>query len=162
MMKRTVWAALAAAPLLFPQYLLAQTKGESVDRRGDQAMGFSHDKTSHHFRLLADGGAIEIVTDDPRDTGNRDRIREHLQHIAAMFSAGDFDLPMFIHDRVPPGVPSMRKLKSQIEYRFETIELGGRIRISSRNPRAVKAVHDFLKFQILDHRTGDSLQVSTF
>ena len=54
----------------------------------------------------------------------------------------------------------MRKLKSQIEYRFEKIDQGGRVRITSGNPQAIKAVHDFLKFQILDHRTGDPLKVT--
>ena len=156
MKKHVLWAALTAATLLS-----GQTRQDGVDRRGDQAMGFAHDKTTHHFRLLADGGAIDVVTDDPKDTVNRDSIREHLQHVAGMFAAGDFDLPMFIHDRVPPGVPTMKKLKNQIEYQFENIEQGGRVRISSGNPQAIKAVHDFLKFQITDHRTGDPLNVST-
>jgi len=31
-----------------------------VEKHGDQAMGFSHDKTTHHFRLYSDGGAIEV------------------------------------------------------------------------------------------------------
>ncbi|HEX8891502.1 MAG TPA: hypothetical protein VF779_20305, partial [Pyrinomonadaceae bacterium] len=31
-----------------------------MNERGDQAMGFSHMKAKHHFRLLADGGAIEV------------------------------------------------------------------------------------------------------
>jgi len=154
-MKQLCWTMLMAASLV-----CGQTHEQGVDHRGDQAMGFSHEKTTHHFRLLADGGAIDVVTGDPQDTASRESIREHLQHIAGMFAAGDFDLPMFIHDRVPPGVPTMRKLKSQIEYRFEKIDQGGRVRITSGNPQAIKAVHDFLKFQILDHRTGDPLKVT--
>ena len=35
-------------------------------KRGDQAMGFSREKTTHHFRLFKDGGAIEVVANDPR------------------------------------------------------------------------------------------------
>jgi hypothetical protein len=31
-----------------------------VNARGDQGMGFNHEKTTHHFHLLPDGGAIEI------------------------------------------------------------------------------------------------------
>jgi hypothetical protein len=27
-----------------------------INARGDQGMGFSHEKTTHHFHLLADGG----------------------------------------------------------------------------------------------------------
>jgi hypothetical protein len=33
-----------------------------VNARGDQGMGFSHEKTIHHFHLLADGGSIEIAS----------------------------------------------------------------------------------------------------
>ena len=32
----------------------------NVDKRGDQGMGFSHDKTTHHFRLYADGGQLKL------------------------------------------------------------------------------------------------------
>ena len=32
---------------------------EGVVARGDEIMGFSHEKTTHHFRLYADGGSIE-------------------------------------------------------------------------------------------------------
>ena len=38
-----------------------------VNARGDQGMGFSHEKTTHHFDLLADGGAIEIEANGPTD-----------------------------------------------------------------------------------------------
>src|SRR5882724_5261538 len=81
-----------------------------VDSRGDHAMGFSHTATTHHFRVLADGGAIEAEVIDPADRTNFTAIREHMQQIAKMFSAGNFDTPLFIHGRVPPGVPTMKKL----------------------------------------------------
>lgn len=128
-----------------------------VDARGDQAMGFGHDKTTHHFSLKADGGAIEVVANDAADKQNVDAIRGHLRHIAVMFTNGDFSTPMFIHDRVPPGVPVMKEKK--IEYRYEELAAGGRIVIRSEDPEAVAAVHDFLKFQIKDHQTGDQEQV---
>ena len=35
----------------------AQHQAE-VEKHGNQAMGFPHDQTTHHFRLYADGGAI--------------------------------------------------------------------------------------------------------
>src|SRR5215469_10469633 len=75
-----------------------------VEKRGDEAMGFQHDKTTHHFRLYADGGAIEITADDGKDSANVRAIRSHMAHIVSMFSKGDFALPMFIHDQIPPGV----------------------------------------------------------
>ena len=65
-----------------------------VESHGDQAMGFPHDKTTHHFRLLSDGGAIEVAANDPNDKANISAIRMHLSHIAMMFADGDFSTPM--------------------------------------------------------------------
>jgi len=136
----------------------SQSHHDEVNHRGDHAMGFSHEKTTHHFRLAKDGGAIEVTANDPKDTESRDQIRQHLVHITGMFSAGNFDAPMFIHDQTPPGVPAMKRLKNQINYKFESIDQGGRVKISSSNREAIAAVHDFLRFQITDHQTGDPLQ----
>jgi hypothetical protein len=127
-----------------------------VDTRGDQAMGFSHEKSAHHFRLFSDGGAIEISTKESNDTVTRDEIRTHLSHIAEMFTAGHFQLPMFIHDTVPPGVPVMESKRSAISYLFESMPNGGRIRIMTSDKDALEAIHQFLVFQIADHRTADS------
>ena len=123
-------------------------------------MGFSHDKTTHHFRLYKDGGSIEALANDPGDAASRQEIRQHLQHIAGMFKSGDFDAPMLIHARTPPGVPTMKKLRNQIEYRVEETPKENRVRVSSENSKAVAAIHDFLRFQIQDHQTGDSMTIS--
>lgn len=133
---------------------------EQVEKHGDEAMGFPHDKTTHHFRLYSDGGAIEVTANDQKDSSNIDAIRSHLAHIVTIFSNGDFSLPMFIHDQVPPGVPVMKEKRSEIAYSFETLSAGGRVRIKTTNPRALEAIHSFLRFQIQDHRTGDSNDVS--
>src|SRR3954467_3005290 len=80
-----------------------------MNERGDQAMGFSHMKAAHHFRLLTDGGAIEVEVNNNRDMETREQIRMHLSHIARMFASGNFDAPVFIHDQTPPGVPVMQR-----------------------------------------------------
>ena len=54
----------------------------------------------------------------------------------------------------------MQKYKNEIEYRFEKTEQGGRVRISTKNSEALKAIHDFLRFQIKEHKTGDSLEIA--
>jgi hypothetical protein len=54
----------------------------------------------------------------------------------------------------------MKKLRSQIQYRVEDVPNGARVRVSSSNPKAVAAIHDFLRFQIQDHQTGDPLTIS--
>ncbi len=132
---------------------------DAVNRRGDAAMGFSHAKTTHHFLLKSDGGVIQVEANDAADIASRDRIRQHLKHISKKFSEGDFTAPMFIHAQSPPGVSAMKKLKSSIEYKFEELERGGRVRISANMAEAIEAIHEFLRFQIHEHKTGDSLDV---
>jgi len=127
-----------------------------VEKHGDEAMGFPHDKTTHHFRLSTDGGSIEVTVNDPKDTQDLTAIRGHLQHIAVMFSNGDFSVPMFIHSEVPPGVQEMKDRRADITYSFEEMPGGGRVRIATVNRDALNAVHDFLIFQIRDHHTGDA------
>jgi len=128
-----------------------------VEKHGDEAMGFPHDKTTHHFRLYSDGGAIEVTANDSHDSVNTQAIRSHLTRIAAIFSNGDFSIPMFVHSQIPPGVPVMKQKRAEISYAFEEIPSGGKVRIKTNDPEALKAVHDFLRFQIEDHHAGDSM-----
>src|SRR5437870_6921469 len=127
-----------------------------VEKHDDQAMGFPHDKTTHHFRLYSDGGAIEVTANDGKDTENIQAIRSHLAHIVRLFSDGDFSIPMFVHDQVPPGVPVMKEKRDQISYSLEELPAGGTLRIKTTDHDALKAIHDFLRFQIGDHYTGDA------
>ena len=76
-----------------------------------------------------------------------------------MFSEGEFDAPMLIHEKVAPGVPVMKELKAAIRYDFQPTERGGSVLLSTKNARALEAVHQFLRFQIEDHKTGDSTKV---
>ena len=150
---------VAVALLLAASGLAHQASDQhhsGVLQRGDHVMGFSHEKTMHHFRLTGDGGSIEAIANNPADANSRQEIRQHLQHIAMLFREGDFNAPMLIHARTPPGVPTMKKLRDEIHYRVEDLPNGARVRVSSQNPKAIAAIHDFLRFQIQDHRTGDS------
>jgi hypothetical protein len=123
---------------------------------GDQAMGFSHEKTTHHFRLYQDGGAIEVAANDPMDEDSRGMIRIHLSHVVKMFAAGDFNTPMFIHGTTPPGATKMAEMRDQIHYQYQETASGGSVRIHTANATALNAIHDFLRFQIQEHKTGDS------
>lgn len=126
-----------------------------LDRRGDQMMGFAHERTTHRFLLTTDGGVIQVDANDPTDMASRDQIRSHLAGIAKQFAAGEFSAPRQIHDRVLPGVPELIRRKDAISWRYEETERGGRVVISTADPVAKAAVQDFLKAQISDHRTGD-------
>ena len=154
--------SLFALPLMAqttrPSPTAANTKrAAEVDQRGDEGMGFSHAMTGHHFHLLPDGGSIEVESDSSEDNASKEAIRRHMLKIAGMFAQGDFSLPMFIHDTVPPGVEVMKRLKDQIAYTAENTGKGAQVRIITANSEALVAVHQFLRFQIKDHRTNDPL-----
>lgn len=53
----------------------------------------------------------------------------------------------------------MKLLKAKIRYKYEEISSGGRVLIESGDPAALAAIHDFLRFQISEHQTGDSVVV---
>ena len=132
------------------------TRQNGVAERGDHVMGFSHDATTHHFRLLKDGGEILVTANEPNDKASIEEIRTHLNHIVGMFSNGNFDAPMLIHDTNPPGVATMTRLKSGIRYSVSEIPHGAMIRIQTSSSETTDAVHAFLLFQIVDHKTGDA------
>jgi len=66
---------------------------------------------------------------------------------------------METHGRIPPGVPTMQQLRSAITYKYVRTDRGGKVLITTKNPQALEAVHELLRFQIQDHRTGDPLTV---
>jgi len=116
-------------------------------------MGFSLSASKHAFKLFADGGAIEVRSSD---AATLRAVRQHLQMIAKDFAAGDFAKPLAVHDAMPDGAATMQELRGEIHYEFSDIQSGGRVRITTKNPRALDAVHQFLRFQIREHKTGDS------
>ncbi len=136
-----------------------QPADEQMNKRGDHVMGFDHTKTTHHFLLEESGGSIEVTANKSDDLESSEQIRMHLKHIAMMFGDGNFNAPMLIHEQTPPGVPVMQELKGEIKYNYEEIDRGAAVRISTQNPTALKAIHDFLRFQIKEHKTGDSLVI---
>jgi hypothetical protein len=133
---------------------------QGVNERGDKAMGFSHEKATHHFSLFTDGGAIEVNANDAKDTETRDQIRNHFQHIVMMFAAGNFEIPMLVHAKNPPGADVMTRLKAEIHYSLEETPHGARVRITSENKEALEGIHKFLAFQIKDHESGDSTAIT--
>ena len=144
-------------PSVCPLHDMVAARQAGVEKRGDEAMGFSHQLTTHHFRLYADGGAIEATADDVKDLQSVQAIAAHLQHVIGMFSQGDFSVPMFIHGENPPGAAVMKDRRDRITYTLEPIPGGARIRIKTHDAETLRAIHAFLRFQIMDHHTGDAI-----
>lgn len=141
------------------EHLAQMKKDAEMKARGAAAMGFDQDATTHHFRLYADGGAIEVTANDPADQPGLAAVRSHLREIADEFSRGDFARPLATHAELPPGADVMAARRPTLSFAYEELPLGGRVRITSRDETTVHAVHDFLRYQIREHKTGDTLTV---
>lgn len=140
--------------------LSAAPQDPQLQHRGQMVMGFDQAKTTHHFSLYEDGGAIEVSVNDAGDAVNRDAIRAHLPHLAEMFGAGNFDAPMEVHAQQVPGTAEMAKLKDRLTFSYVETPRGGRVDVVTHDKAALAAVHAFLTFQIADHKTGDSTRVT--
>jgi len=141
------------------EHLKQIEKDEARKKRGAEAMGFDQEATTHHFTLAPAGGSIEVTANNERDDATIAAVRTHLQSIATDFSRGEFAKPSQTHGEVPPGVHEMQRNRAAISYRYEDLPHGGAVRIVTADRRARKAVHDFLRYQIKEHRTGDSIEV---
>ncbi len=130
--------------------------GHDVDMRHDALTGFSHEVSRHSFRLFATGGAIELHADHADDAKTIAAIRTHLRSVAMSFEAADYSNSLFVHGHAGDGLDTMKRMKSDIHYRFEEVPDGARVLIVTTNPEALGAVHQFLKFQVVEHRTGNS------
>lgn len=108
--------------------------------------------STHRFTTLRDGGRIALER-DTRDTAGVRAIREHLRGIAQAFAAGDFSASATVHAQPVPGTPVMRARRQLIRYEFRALPGGGEVRMTTRDPAARRAIHEFLAFQRTDHRT---------
>lgn len=129
---------------------LRDTTFAGVQRRGQVAMGVDQYTSTHIFESLPDGGRITLQRDVDDSVGTS-TIRAHLQHIANAFAEGDFRLPGLVHAQSVPGTTTMTVLRHTIHYTMDTLPRGGVVRLRSRDSAAVRAIHEFLAFQRLDH-----------
>ena len=126
----------------------------ALQQRGDTAMGVNQYTSQHVFEALPNGGRI-VLQRKESDSAGQAAIRAHMRTISRAFSNGDFALPGFVHDMGDvPGTAVMKRLKGEISYTPRDLPRGAEVVISTRNPEAVSAIHDFLAFQRMDHRTG--------
>jgi hypothetical protein len=123
-------------------------------------MHFDQHATTHHFLIAANGGSIVISANDAADAETLSMVRMHLQEIAQEFAKGKFDSPMITHGEVPAGVPVMIAKKQLIKYSYTERPSGGIVVIATNDAGALKAIHEFMRYQITEHKTGDPLTVS--
>ena len=141
------------------EHLAQMEKDRELKNRGAAAMGFDQETTTHHFLLSETGGRIEVVVNDAADVKGRDQIRTHLREIAADFASGNFAKPFMTHGEVPQGMKTMQARMNTLSFTYEDRTDGGIVRLSTPDAKTRRAVHDFLRYQIREHATGDPLTV---
>lgn len=125
-----------------------------LQQRGESAMGVNQYTSQHVFEPLPDGGRI-VLQREGEDSVGTATIRAHMRTIATAFATGDFAIPGFVHSATEvPGTRDMRALRSEITYVPRDLPRGAEVVITTKNPKAVAAVHEFLAFQRMDHRAG--------
>jgi len=141
------------------EHLRQLQKDEALKHRGALAMGFDQDRTTHHFVLRAGGGEIVVTAKDANDAELIAQVRAHFQEIAGSFGAGLFDKPLATHGEMPPGAETLAAQKAQVTYRYDPLPAGARVIIDTRDQTTLEAVHAFLRYQIVEHKTGDPLAI---
>jgi hypothetical protein len=156
---RKIGGFICASAALALYFLLARpvaaqqrdTSFSSLQERGRAVMGVDQYASRHRFDDLPNGGRIELQT-SPADTSSVSTIRRHLAGISKAFARGDFSDPMLVHAGEVPGTATMKAKREMIQYRFGELPGGGEVRILTRDPGALEAIHDFLAFQRQEHR----------
>ena len=128
---------------------------QQVNAHGEaaQGMGFSQADSVHRFHQTPTGAIIEVQSLSADDTKLISQIREHMKYIAASFTKGDFSTPLFVHGVEPTGVARMKQINSQITYKYVELPQGAQVEITSASPEAIKALHDFMSFQSVEHHS---------
>jgi len=140
------------------EHLKQMEKDEALKKRGADAMGFDQDAAEHHFIVEPEGGSIQVTVKAGADPAVLAEIRSHLQAIAVEFARGDFGKPFQTHNEVPAGVAGMKTAAAAISYRYEEISGGGAVRLRTTDQKALSAIHEFLRYQISEHHTGDAVR----
>jgi hypothetical protein len=141
------------------EHLRLLAKDKVLKQRGALAMGFDQDTTVHHFLLRESGGAIVVTAKDAADAASITQIRSHFQEITSAFATGAFDKPLATHGELPPGAATMAANAALIRYRYEERSNGASVVLETADPETRRAIHEFLRYQIVEHKTGDPLTV---
>ena len=125
----------------------------ALQRRGRTWMGVDQYRSTHRFDALSDGGRIELQS-DAGDSADVQAIRRHFTEIARAFKAGDFSIPGMVHQQEVPGTRVMAERRDRIRYTLADLPRGAELRLTTTDPEAVAAIHEFMAFQRREHHAG--------
>jgi hypothetical protein len=126
----------------------------AVQSRGAAVMGVDQYTSAHVFEELPDGGRIVLERKDASDSAGVATIRAHMRTIAAAFARGDFTDPGMVHMTKVPGTEVMAAKRDSIRYTVLDHPAGAELRLATSDTAAIRAIHEFLAFQRMDHRAS--------
>ncbi len=137
---------LAALPaLLIAASLGAHAQAfDSMQQRGKMAMGVDQYTSTHVFDDLPNGGRIELQRDST-DSAGVAKIRKHFAEIATAFKGGNFSSPEFVHAQSVSGTGVMAAKRAEITYTVKDLPRGAELLITTTDPAAVAAIHEFFE-----------------
>lgn len=142
--------ALPAAGYAFAEYRRSDDQTQ-MDRRAAQVMPFDLAVTTHTFTKTAQGGAEQVIADDPHDQADIDLIRGHLRKEATAFAKGHFTDPATIHGADMPGLKQLQAATGRLTVTYTQLPTGARITYASTDPGVTTAIHQWFDAQTQDH-----------
>jgi len=131
--------------------VLAQTRQEHIHDKAHSVMPFDISKTIHVFKMTESGGIQQVVSKDPGDKDQIALIRQHLQHEAKMFQAGNYSDPAKLHGADMPGLKELQDGASQIKVTYIELPTGAQITFKTTGIRLLTAVHRWFGAQLSEH-----------
>ncbi len=129
---------------------------DALNARFSRVLGVSVEKVVLHFYLVKNGGVIDLTAKDPKDSITVNAIQKYLQNQKELWEKGKESAVTHIHERPPEAAATMRKLRNDITFYTAKTDAGAVLRMFSINDQARGAIQDYLKFEIAEHKTGDS------
>lgn len=150
--KAAMLGVFALSLLCARQGIAQDSAFAALQQRGKMAMGVDQYASQHRFDILPTGGriALEMKANDSLSIA---QIRAHLKLIEYAFQAGDFSTPEFVHMRSMPGTDVMARNKARIVYSYADLPRGGEVRIATKDPESLAAIHEFMAAQRGDHKS---------
>jgi hypothetical protein len=123
--------------------------------RATRVSGVDSERVNRHFYVLKNGGAVEITAKDANDDATIKAIQTYLKKESDLWMKGNFDNIAAVYGRAPEATTQLKKLRDNVTYAVVPEENGAVVRMLTINPMAKSAIHDYLRFQIDQLKTGD-------
>jgi hypothetical protein len=117
---------------------------------GSQVMPFDQKTAMHMFTPSGSGGSVEVMVHN-MDANQIFLVRSHLRAEADRFSKGNYADPAYIHGPNMPGLASLEANPQLVSVTYADTTSGGVITLTSKDPKMIDAIHQWLGAQQKDH-----------